>query len=63
MKIKLNTGRVGNGIVNNPGDIVDVPEAEAARYVQSGQAEYLELAASSEPDDKPRTGRPPKSDR
>lgn len=41
MKIKLNVGRVGNGIVNNPGDTIEVPDDEAARYVKSGQAEYV----------------------
>lgn len=58
MKIKLNTSRVGEGVLNNAGDVIEVPDDEAARYVKSGQAEYV-----AEQRQEPRgPGRPPKSD-
>lgn len=57
MKIKLNTARTGEGIFNNVGDVIDVSDEEAARYVKSGQAEYVK------DEDKSGSTRPQKSER
>jgi hypothetical protein len=38
MKVKLLCGRVGARIVQNPGDIIEVGEKEAASLIASGGA-------------------------
>ena len=60
MKIKLNTARTGEGIFNQIGEVIDVPDDEAARYVKSGQAEYVK----DQPTEAERgSARPQKSER
>ncbi len=41
MKIKLLTARAGALGAQNRGDVVDVPDAEAARMIEAGQAEPI----------------------
>jgi hypothetical protein len=41
MKIKLLIGRAGIDFSNNPGDIIDVPDSEAAAMIEAGQAEAV----------------------
>lgn len=38
MKIRLNTARVGPGVDNAPGDVIEVPAAEGRRLIATGQA-------------------------
>tara|TARA_R100000152_G_C6782231_1_gene219184 strand:- start:10106 stop:10333 length:228 start_codon:yes stop_codon:yes gene_type:complete len=38
MKVKLLVGRAGTGFVQNPGDIIEVPDAEGQRLLDSNQA-------------------------
>lgn len=59
MKIKLNTARTGEGIFNQIGDVIDVSDEEAARYVKSGQAEYVK----DEQQERGATTRPQKVER
>ena len=48
MQIRLLTDRVGgNGFMQRDGDIVDVPEREAFRMIQSGQAESVEMECAA----------------
>jgi hypothetical protein len=44
MKIKLLIGRAGIDFSNNPGDIIDVPDSEAAALIQAKQAEAVSKA-------------------
>lgn len=39
MKVKLLTSRAGAGFSQNRGDVIDVPNAEAIRMIEAGQAE------------------------
>ena len=39
MRVKLTTGRVGNGFSQDPGQVIEVSDAEARRLLASGQAE------------------------
>jgi|GEM_PF-3500664 hypothetical protein len=38
MRVKLTAGRVGNDFYEEPGQVVDVPAAEAQRMIDRGQA-------------------------
>jgi hypothetical protein len=52
MKVKLLTGRVGTGFSQEPGQVIDLPDGEARRMIQSLQAEPAT-------DTKPPGGKPP----
>lgn len=41
MKIRLNVSRAGAGFAQSRGEIVDVPDGEAARMIAAGQAEAV----------------------
>ena len=43
-KIRLLVGVAGNGYTYDAGSIQEMPELVAERYVNSGQAEYVEPA-------------------
>lgn len=45
MKVKLLVSRAGAGFVQNRGDEIDVPDAEAIRMIEAGQAEPVRTAA------------------
>lgn len=45
MKIKLLTSRAGIGESQNVGDEIDVPDEEAIRMIDAGQAEPVRSAA------------------
>lgn len=42
MKVKLKTARCGDHFVQEIGQVVDLPDAEAERMIQRGQAEKVE---------------------
>lgn len=42
MKIRLLTGRVGTDFTQDPGEIIDVPQAEAQRMIDAWQAEEVD---------------------
>ena len=42
MRVRLNTDRAGDGFYQAAGEIVDLPEREAYRMIESGQAEPVE---------------------
>lgn len=44
MKIKLLTSRAGAGFSQNRGDVIDVPNDEAIRMIEAGQAEAIREA-------------------
>ncbi|MGG7567897.1 hypothetical protein ACQ5SO_17220 [Rhodovulum sp. DZ06] len=48
MKLRLKIGRAGIGFVQNPGDEIEVGEAEGARMIAAGQAEAVEAEAVEE---------------
>lgn len=39
MQIRLTVGRVGTGFAQEPGQVIDLPDAEANRLIASQQAE------------------------
>jgi len=45
MKIKLLTARATATGAENRGDVIDVPDAEAVRMIEAGQAEAIRQAA------------------
>lgn len=45
MKIKLLVSRAGVGLVQNVGDVIDVPAEEGQRMIEAGQAEIVRSAA------------------
>jgi hypothetical protein len=50
MKVKLSVSRSGNTWTQEAGQIVDMPEDEAVRMVESGQAEAVDaMPAADEP--------------
>ncbi len=48
MKIKLLTARATASGSQNRGDIIDVPEDEAGRMIEAGQAEVVRAAVKPE---------------
>lgn len=42
MRVKLKTGRAGDGFVQNPGDVIEVKDDEGERMVTAGLAEKVE---------------------
>lgn len=48
MKIKLLTARATATGAENRGDVIDVPEAEAIRMIEAGQAEPIRTQPVSE---------------
>lgn len=54
MLVKMLVSQAGADFVRNPGDIVDVPEAEALRYVASGIAAPVARHTPAETADRPR---------
>ena len=42
MRVKLMCGRVGDNFSQNPGQVIDVDEAEARRLIASKQAEPVD---------------------
>jgi hypothetical protein len=48
MKIKLLTSRSGSDGAFGVGDVIDVPQAEAIRMIEKGQAEPLREAKAPE---------------
>lgn len=47
MKVRLLTGRVGQGFVQYAGDVVDLPEREAYTLLKRHQAELVEPEAAA----------------
>lgn len=47
MKVKLTTDRAGWGWEQRAGDVVELPDAEAKRLVQAGQAEPVSGAENA----------------
>jgi len=47
MKLKLLVGRAGPGFSQSPGEVVDVPDQEAKRMIEAGQA-VVEAAPKKE---------------
>lgn len=39
MRVKLTCGRVGIGFDQSPGDVIELPDAEARRMIEAGSAE------------------------
>lgn len=48
MKIKMLTSQAGVDFVRNPGDELDVPDAEAIRMIEAGIAEPVRVEAKME---------------
>jgi hypothetical protein len=47
MQIRMLTSRAEMSFVREEGEVIDVPEDEARRMIEAGQAEPVEAAASS----------------
>lgn len=47
MRVRLLVTRVGPGGGNDPGDVVDLPDAEAERLISSGQAVAVDVETAS----------------
>ena len=44
MQVRLITSRVGEGFSQAPGEVIDLPAAEAARLIEAHAAEPVETA-------------------
>lgn len=44
MRIRLLTGRAGDGWTQEAGEVLDLPDSEARRLISAWQAEPLEVA-------------------
>lgn len=49
VRIMARVGDPSNGVIIQPGAVVDLPEVWADRYIADGSAELVEAKAASEP--------------